>query len=190
MDSARIQQQVNGNEQAPSTVPVFINGSNVILPETFDVVNPATGNITSKCSNASKSTAIAAIEAAAYALPAWSETNIETRRDILIRAAAILDQRTEELKGYMKSEVGADEAWSSLNVTLARDCLLGTASRIGTLEGRIPALRDPAVGGMIIREPYGVIFAMAPWCVFTSRLSIIHDNCDRMARTNTDYCYY
>ncbi|KAH7035470.1 aldehyde dehydrogenase domain-containing protein [Microdochium trichocladiopsis] len=63
----------------------------------------------------------------------------------------------------MQSECGAGDAWSSINIALAKDCLLGTASRIGTLEGRIPGLNDPSVGGLVLREPYGVIFAMAPW---------------------------
>ncbi|KAJ1323332.1 succinate/glutarate-semialdehyde dehydrogenase-like protein [Microdochium nivale] len=93
-----------------STVPLIIDGADVVLPETFDVIKSATNKVFSQCSNASAATAQDAIDAAVRAFPAWSETTIEARRDILIKAAAVVEARAKELQTYMEDETGADDA--------------------------------------------------------------------------------
>ncbi|KAH7124933.1 aldehyde dehydrogenase domain-containing protein [Dactylonectria estremocensis] len=78
-------------------------------------------------------------------------------------AVEVLDRRTDELREYLMTETGSDYASSSWNVHLGRECLLDTASRITGVEGRIPTLQDPTAGALIVKEPYGVVLAIAPW---------------------------
>ncbi|KXJ93616.1 Aldehyde/histidinol dehydrogenase [Microdochium bolleyi] len=144
-------------------VPLIINGIEKASSDTFPIISPATGEAVSECSNASVEDALSAVQAAEQVLESWSSTTIAHRRDVLLRATVVLERRADELQGFMQSECGAAEAWSKINIGLAKDCLLGTASRIGTLEGKIPGLNDPDIGALVLREPYGVIFAMAPW---------------------------
>lgn len=37
------------------------------------------------------------------------------------------------------------------------------------MEGRIPSPNDPSAAALIVKEPYGVILAIAPWYVILLR---------------------
>ncbi len=63
----------------------------------------------------------------------------------------------------MQNETGADPDWAGLNIGLAKDFLIDAAGRLVTLEGTVPTTQDPAVGALVLKEPYGVVLAMAPW---------------------------
>ncbi|KAH6975204.1 Aldehyde/histidinol dehydrogenase [Ilyonectria sp. MPI-CAGE-AT-0026] len=150
-------------ESGGASVPLVIGGQDVYSDDLFDVISPNTGNFVHKSSNANTKHALAAIDAGAKAFESWSQTTPTQRRNIFLKAADIVEKRTEELKGYMLTETGSDEGWAAFNVFLAKECLLDTASRITGLEGRIPTPQDPTVGALIVKEPYGVILAIAPW---------------------------
>jgi acyl-CoA reductase-like NAD-dependent aldehyde dehydrogenase len=63
----------------------------------------------------------------------------------------------------MKLETAADDGWCGFNVDGSIKMLKGAASLVCTLEGRIPESDDPTLTAMIMREPYGVVLAIAPW---------------------------
>lgn len=146
-----------------TTVPLFINGKDIITNDTFDVIAPTTGQALHKSSNATAEHAVAAVEAAQNAFPAWSLTTPGARRDIFLKAANVLDARTKELGDYLMAETGGTTDWAGFNVMLGRECLLGCAGSTFGIDGKIPTLQDPKYGGLIVKEPYGVIFAIAPW---------------------------
>lgn len=146
-----------------STVPFFINGKDVLSQKTFDVVNPATHAAVHKCSSASEADAQAAVDAAAAALPAWRDLPPGKRRDIFLKAAEIMLQRKEELVTTMMEEVGVPRGWAEFNVMTSRDFLLDIAGRLVTIQGFIPTPSDPATGALVVKEPFGVILAIAPW---------------------------
>lgn len=146
-----------------ANVPLIINGKEVQTQDTYDVSNPKAAQTLHKSSNATAKDAVAAIEAAENAFDSWSQTPPAARRDIFLKAAALMDSRAKELSEYIMTETGGDEGWAGFNLMLGKECLLGCAGRISTIEGRIPALADPTIGGLIVKEPYGVVFAMAPW---------------------------
>ena len=56
----------------------------------FDVINPATGEILEQVADGSSEQAIAAVEAASQALPAWSATTAYERAEILQRAHQLI----------------------------------------------------------------------------------------------------
>ncbi|CAI4212684.1 unnamed protein product [Parascedosporium putredinis] len=144
-------------------VPLVIDGAEVSTENVFDVLNPSTGEVMSQSANATVTQANAAVDAAAKAFESWSETPLTARRDIFLKAASILESRAEELKTYMKEETGSDEVWAGLNIALSKECLLGCASKVTGITGTVPTLQDPTSGGLIVKEPYGVVFAMAAW---------------------------
>ncbi|KAG6989973.1 Vanillin dehydrogenase [Fusarium oxysporum f. sp. conglutinans] len=78
-------------------------------------------------------------------------------------AVEVLDRRGDELREYLMTETGSDYTSSSWNVQLGKECLLDTASRITGVEGSIPTLQDPTTGALVVKEPYGVVLAIAPW---------------------------
>ncbi|KAM3505469.1 hypothetical protein MY10362_002918 [Beauveria mimosiformis] len=148
---------------ASSTVPLVIGGQDVLTSDTFDVVSPATGKLLHKSSSADVAEAVAAVDAAAGAFSAWSRTQVHERRAILLRAADIIQARGDELKTAMREETGSDDAWGDLNLRIATETIIHAASCLVNLEGRMPAIADPGRQALVIREPYGVVFSIAPW---------------------------
>lgn len=145
------------------TVPFFIDGKHVVAPETFDVYNPATGEAVHKCCSATADDARAAVDAAASALPAWKVMLPTRRREIFLRAADIIMSRREELIKTHMDELGVPRAWADFNLAVARDLLLDAGGRLVTLEGSVPTTQDPNTGALVLKEPFGVVLAVAPW---------------------------
>jgi acyl-CoA reductase-like NAD-dependent aldehyde dehydrogenase len=146
-----------------ATVPFFIDGKDVVSDKTFDVVNPATGKATHKCSSATEADAQAAVDAAAKAFPAWKAMVPTKRREVFLKAADILEKRRDELATTMVEEVGVPRQWADFNLGVAKDLILDVAGRLVTIEGTIPTPQDPNTGALVVKEPYGVVLAIAPW---------------------------
>lgn len=146
-----------------ATVPFFLDGKEVVGGETFDVTNPATGKVVHQCSSATEADALAAVDAASRAFPAWKAMVPVARRDIFLRAADVMERRRDELANTMCEEVGVPRSWADFNLTVARSLILDVAGRLVTIEGSIPTPQDPNTGALVLKEPYGVVLAIAPW---------------------------
>ncbi|KAJ4204131.1 hypothetical protein NW759_014968 [Fusarium solani] len=158
-----VQTKSDGAPVHGDTVPLVIDGIEVFSDDTFDVINPSTGAVVHKSSNAHVSHGHVAAQAGARAFESWSQTTPAHRRNILLAAANIVEKRSSELKEYMMQENGSDEGWAEFNIHLAKECLLDCAGRIAAIEGRIPSPSDPTTAALVVKEPYGVVLAMAPW---------------------------
>lgn len=147
-----------------STVPLIIDGKDVYSSaKTFTVVSTDEGPVWTAAS-ATTDEANAAVEAAQRAFPAWSATKPAARRAILLRAADILEQRAEELLGYMRRETSAHMPFAQFNINMAAEMLRDTAGRIGSaLAGTAPVCEDAETHALVIKEPYGVVLGIAPW---------------------------
>jgi acyl-CoA reductase-like NAD-dependent aldehyde dehydrogenase len=142
---------------------MIINGKEQLTNTTFDVVN-SSNNLT--CHNSIAATpndARAAVDAAAKALAGWRQSTPSTRRDILLRAAEIMNSDRKELAEYMMAETGSSNEWTQFNLTNSIDLLKDVAGRISSIEGSVPALSNPNMKAMIVKEPYGVVFSVASW---------------------------
>ena len=160
---------VNGTNAAsdePSNhvVPLLINGKEVTSEINFDVVSPGSGKVIWKCSSSSKQQAIEAVEAAQAAFPAWSKTKPSFRRDILLKASDILKSRGKEVCEYMDIETGSTEINSTyFNLPSSIEQLRDVAGRIVTVTGNILVPGAEGQNALMYKEPYGVIFGIAPW---------------------------
>lgn len=95
------------------------------------------------------------------------------RRDVLLKAAGILLQRKEELIGYMQEETGAERRFAEFQVASGINLIKDVAGKISSISGSIPTLLGEEDHGLIYKEPFGAILAIAPWYVFPGlRLSI------------------
>ena len=152
------------NPSVDHVVPLIINGKEITNETTFDVVSPVTNKVIWKGSAVSKKQAVEAVEAAQAAFPAWSKTKPSFRRDILLRASDILKSRTDELSEYMDIETGSTEGMSKyFNLPLSIEQLRDVGGRIVTVTGSIPVTREDGKSALMYKEPYGVIFGIAPW---------------------------
>lgn len=146
------------------TVPFIINGEERHAEKTFDVKSPDTGNVLHQCGIATEADALAAVEAAAVAGQQWRNFPATKRRDIILKAAEIVNNRRDELAQYMMDEVGAPRGWADFNLNLVIDMYKDTAGRVSAVEGTVPLCAE-GLTSMVVKEPYGVVLAMAPWYV-------------------------
>lgn len=162
------------NDAFDHVVPLFIAGKEVTTNTTFDVVSPVTGRTIWKSSSVSKDQAIEAVEAAQAAFPAWSKTKPSFRRDILLKASDILKSRSDECAEYMDIETGSTDGMSKgYNVPSTIEQLRDVGGRIVTSTGYIPVAAEEGKSALIYKEPYGVVFGIAPWSVLPPRPSCI-----------------
>lgn len=85
----------------------WINGSYVPVGErTAPVTNPATGKVTARVALASTEDSNAAIAAAKAAFPAWRDTSLARRTQILFAFRELLNSRKGELAAIITSEHG------------------------------------------------------------------------------------
>ncbi|PYH41224.1 aldehyde dehydrogenase [Aspergillus saccharolyticus JOP 1030-1] len=148
----------------PPVIPLIINGKEESAESTFDVISPYTNEPCWKAASASPQDAIRAVEAAEAAFPAWSQTKPTVRRDILLKAADILENRLKENAEYMRTEMGADVGASQffivpLGIAMLRDI----AGRITSICGSVPIVEEEGQSAMIYKEPMGVILGIVPW---------------------------
>ncbi|KAJ6085346.1 NAD-dependent aldehyde dehydrogenase [Penicillium canescens] len=147
-----------------TTVPLIINGKDVTLPSTFTVVSPGSGEALWDASAASVVEATQAVEAAQAAFVSWSATKPSVRREILFRAADLLLSRKEELMSYQSRETGAGRAFMEFGINAAHQILRDIGGRIeSALEGYVPVTAEQGSHAMMLKEPYGVVLAIAPW---------------------------
>jgi acyl-CoA reductase-like NAD-dependent aldehyde dehydrogenase/ABC-type branched-subunit amino acid transport system ATPase component len=155
-------------EKRPKTMTnldLYIGGKHIAASNnaTFERKNPVTGETVTVAAAASVEDATRAVDAAAAAFPAWSETGPAARRKMLLDAATSLNNRADDIVQAMKDEIGATEAWARFNVMLASNMLIEAASLTTQIKGEIIPSNRPGSMAMAIRQPAGVVLAMAPW---------------------------
>jgi len=145
-----------------TVVPCVINNQVVHSQATYDLRDPHTSEVLYKVSAASPEIAAQAVKAAEDALPAWKATPATERRKIFIKAAELLKTRSAELAVLEAKETTSAPGWSGFDVGLAADVLEELAAASTALRGEI-APSPPGQRAYILREPFGVVFAIAPW---------------------------
>lgn len=131
--------------------------------KTFTSINPVTKSTASIAAAATLSDANSATSSAAAAFAKWSTTGPSTRREILFKAADILEQRSAELENTMRVEIGATTTWSKLNTKLAAAILRDCASLTTHIKGQCIPTDTPGMTAFSIRKPVGIVLAIAPW---------------------------
>ena len=137
-----------------------IGGQAVSGATSFDVLNPATGQVIGSAPDCTPEQLDAAVAAARKAFPAWSATPIEKRREALLAIAGVLGGNVEELKRLLTSEQGKPHEG-------AMGDILGGAywcQATSTLEIPEKVVEESAERHGITRHvPIGVVGAIAPW---------------------------
>ena len=93
-------------------LPLLINGAPRPASggATFERRNPLDGRIATTAAAATPEDAVAAVQAAARAFPAWAALGPAARRDLLQRAAQALTARADAFAATMAAETGASAA--------------------------------------------------------------------------------
>lgn len=134
--------------------PSLLMGGQAATPTggaSFDRHNPLDGQVATRAPAATPDDALAAVDAAALAFPAWAAIGPGERRALLMRASQALAAKGEAITAAMAAETGASGLWAGFNVHLAADMLLEAAALTTQISGQIIPSNIPGSVAMAVR---------------------------------------
>jgi succinate-semialdehyde dehydrogenase/glutarate-semialdehyde dehydrogenase len=148
--------------QAAVAERLYINGEWVSTGKTFEVRNPATGEVLAEVADGGPKEALAAVEAAERAFKEWSHKRAEDRAELLSNAARLMKERVDHLARILTQENGKPLAESRGEVLIAARFFQWNAEEARRVYGRtVPS--DPFRRVVVLRQPVGVVAAITPW---------------------------
>ena len=144
---------------------MFINGKWVQAEQgrTFDVFNPADGDVIDRVPDASEGDIEKAINAASDAFPAWSGMSAYKRSGYLYRVWELMMAGKDQLARTMTIEQGKPLRAALNEVQYGADFLLWFAEEAKRIYGRTVPSARPDQRFMVIKQPVGVVGAITPW---------------------------
>jgi phenylacetaldehyde dehydrogenase len=151
------------------THALFIDGKFVppVSGETFDVINPATGEVFARASAGAAEDIELAVKAArrAFESGAWATLNPAGRRNLMWKLADALERNAEEIATLESLDNGMPLTMARGMVAGAAECLRYNAGWAGKVNGETPTISAPNHHVYTLREPIGVVGAITPWNV-------------------------
>ena len=149
--AAQISHWVNGE--------VFEGESGASAP----VTNPATGEVTGQVALASVEDARAVIEAAAAAFPAWRDTSLAKRTQVLFRFRELLNERKGELAEIITAEHGKVVSDALGEVTRGQEVVEFACGIPHLLKGGFTENASTNIDVHSVRQPLGPIGIISPF---------------------------
>ena len=139
---------------------LLINGDMVDGDLSMDVLNPATEEVLADCPRASEDQLNAAVAAAKAAFPAWSKTDVDERKALVLKIADVIEANATELVQLLTKEQGKPLEAATVEVYgMAAFCRYFTS-----LDLPVEVLEDSDARRVEVhRNPLGVIGAIVPW---------------------------
>jgi aldehyde dehydrogenase (NAD+) len=144
---------------------MYINGQwvDAIDGKSFDDYNPYNGEVYARIPSGKRRDARKACDAAAAAFPDWSHTPPAERQRYLLRAADIFERRRQEILNIITQETGGTFGWGMFQTGFVPGLLREAAAQVHAIGGEIIPADLPGAFFMAIRQPVGVVAAIAPW---------------------------
>jgi succinate-semialdehyde dehydrogenase/glutarate-semialdehyde dehydrogenase len=143
----------------------FINGRWVgaIGGRTFEVHNPATGDVVAVVANMGRDDALSAVAAAHAALPAWRATTAKERCQKLKAWHALMLAHADRLALLMTTEQGKPLAEAKGEVIYGASFVEWFAEEAKRVYGDVIASPIPGRKLFVFKEAIGVAAAITPW---------------------------
>ncbi|HEY3394487.1 MAG TPA: CoA-acylating methylmalonate-semialdehyde dehydrogenase [Lacipirellulaceae bacterium] len=154
--------------QRPSdaeTVPMFSNGKWKTSEggRHGDVYNPSTGEVIARVPLCSAKQAAEVVEAAAAALPAWSETPVVERARVMFRFRALMEQHFEDLAALVTREHGKTLAEARAEVNRGIEVVEFACGIPSLIAGDVLPNIAADVDAEAVRHPVGVCVGITPY---------------------------
>src|SRR5256885_3026181 len=147
------------------TLDNFIGGRWVKARATdfFDVHNPASGDVIGRTPLSTSGDVDAAVQAATQAFPAWRDTPVNARAQVLYKFKQLCEQNFEDLARTVTTEHGKtlDEARGSVRRTI--ECVEVACGAPSLMQGYGLEDISPGIDCHVVRQPIGVVAAIAPF---------------------------
>ncbi|HMG37323.1 MAG TPA: aldehyde dehydrogenase family protein [Blastocatellia bacterium] len=138
-------------------------GADSVTGQTYEVRNPATGEVVDTVPKGNEQDVRSAVDAAQAAFDEWSHTPAEERARLLFKAAALVDAERKNLAELLCREQGKpvqEAAGEMEHFHHGIEFYAGLASKVRGSQVPLPAKN---AYGMVIRKPLGVCGAIVPW---------------------------
>lgn len=149
----------------PSTLSLFVDGEwrGTKGRNTLAVLNPATEQELGRVPVATESDIDDALQAAQAAFPSWSQTSAWERDKLLRRAAALVEERREQIVVMLTLENGKPLIDSHLELDRVVEGIVYCAEECKRAYGRILPPRAPYLAQSTVKRPVGPVAALVPW---------------------------
>ncbi|HJS28175.1 MAG TPA: aldehyde dehydrogenase family protein [Anaerolineales bacterium] len=131
--------------------------------EEIQVINPATEEVIGSAPRGTPIDALAAVDAAKRAFPAWSRTPAPLRAAALHEAASKIRQHQDELVRLLTMEEGKPIPENEEELYWTGDTFDYYAELARHERGRVLPPGDPGQFNFVLKEPYGVAGLIVPW---------------------------
>jgi len=129
----------------------------------LDVLNPYTGETIATFAKADVTDVDEAFRGAAATQPAWAQALPSQRAEVFRRAAAVMEQRHEEIVDWLIRESGSTRTKAEIEWWVVHATMLEASTLPSRLEGRIVSGDYPGKENRIYRRPVGVVAVISPW---------------------------
>ena len=153
------------NDPALLPTGAYIDGAWVASRsgKTFEVTNPATGEVIATIADCDADDARAAVEAAERAMPAWAAHTAKDRAGVLRRWYEMIMAAQEDLAQLMTAEQGKPLAESRGEVAYGASFIEWFAEEAKRIYGDVIPATAPGKRILTLKQPIGVVAAITPW---------------------------
>lgn len=143
----------------------YIGGEWVDGPQgaTFDVTDPASGELIASVADAREEEAKAAVAAARSAFPEWAARTAHDRAQIMMRWHDLMLENAEDLASIMTAEGGKPIAEALGEVRYGAQFVSWFAEEGKRAYGQVIPSPFPTARIVVLKQPVGVAAAVTPW---------------------------
>ncbi|MGI9585287.1 MAG: CoA-acylating methylmalonate-semialdehyde dehydrogenase [Acidimicrobiia bacterium] len=129
----------------------------------YEITNSSTGEVMAEAPRCTAEEVDAAVEAAAAAFPAWRDTPITSRVQVMFRLKGLMEENLHEIAMLLATEMGKSYAEARGDVLKAIEVVELACATPVTMMG--DSLMNVATGydTVSFREPMGVFAGIVPW---------------------------
>jgi succinate-semialdehyde dehydrogenase/glutarate-semialdehyde dehydrogenase len=151
------------NDPSLLKTQAYINGQWASSDATFEVRDPATGQLLANVANMRAQDAEAAIAAANAAWPAWAQRTALERAKLLKAWFALMQQHADDLARLMTAEQGKPLAEAKGEVGYGASFVEWFGEEARRVYGETIPATDGNKRLLVLRQPIGVCAAITPW---------------------------
>jgi len=129
----------------------------------FDVFQPYDRKLYARVAAGGRTEAQLAVDAAAKAFPAWSQTTPAERARLFFKAVEIVKRRRAEIAEILAVETGSTISFATFQQDLVAATIEQAAGWMYLPKGEVLETNVPGVHSIGVRRPLGVVASFTPW---------------------------
>ena len=141
----------------------YIDGDWVRPGELFDDLDPYRGTVVARVPAGTRADAARAVDAAAAAFPGWADVPPAEKQTLFLRAADIVERRTDEIIKLLAAETGCAAAFAGFQMLTAVRLLRQASNWAYLPAGEVIRSDTPGTFALALRRPLGVVAGISPW---------------------------